>query len=164
MFGRTVIVKGVAGLGNRLFTLAWAARVGRSLNRTIIADWSDGQIGPKGVDLFSEYFSSELIDSGLVSDWRIHSTSEDAAYKLLPPIYLFHFMSKIGLLHSEELWRRRSGNGPKYILPFEIDVRIRRNSVCAAHLPATECESEIRQIFFNDTTCNRFDKMAPQRY
>ena len=161
MSERTVTVKGVAGLGNRLFTLAWAANLARTHKRIVFVDWSDGQIGPKGIDLFSEYFTSGLVHSGVVSDWRIHSTSEDAYYNLMPHQSLLNFMVKLGWLDSQEMWMRRSGHGPKYIFPFEIDLLLRKNSICGAHLPSKECQSELKQITFNNSTCSRFDKLMP---
>src|SRR5690554_3770745 len=55
-----VILKGVAGLGNRLFTLANAIEYTLNNNRIIIVDWSDGQFSQKGNNIFPKYF--ELID------------------------------------------------------------------------------------------------------
>ena len=161
MSQRTVTVKGVAGLGNRIITLGWASGIARRYNSKVLVDWSDGQIGPIGFDLFSTYFYSSSVHRSIVSDWRVHGTSAEAEYNLIPNNLLFRFLSRIGSLKSHEFWLRQHGKGPKFIWPFEIESRLKKHAICAVHLPSAENATEIRRIFFNKTTCRRFDAMIP---
>lgn len=57
-----LIVKGCAGLGNRLITLAAAMEYAVKTNRILIADWSDGQFSMKGDNIFYKFFELEGID------------------------------------------------------------------------------------------------------
>lgn len=50
------IVKGVAGLGNRLATIASAVDYCKKTGRILCVDWSDGMFGEKGKDIFRKYF------------------------------------------------------------------------------------------------------------
>lgn len=68
---KTITVKGVAGLGNRIFTLANALEIASKSNRSVLVDWSDGQIYPKGLDSFSTYFDAPNA-SGIISDWGLY--------------------------------------------------------------------------------------------
>lgn len=159
---RSVTVKGVAGLGNRIITLAWAIRQSRRFNCQVAVDWSDGQIGPKGFDLFSAYFASQAVHQSIVSDWRIHSTSSDAKYNLIQSNKALRFVSRIGRMNSDECWIKKYGDGNKYIFPLDLEILMRRNAVCAAHLPSVECHKEIGEIFFNRDTCEKFDSILPR--
>ena len=162
MSQRSVTVKGVAGLGNRIITLAWAIRKSRRFNCQVEVDWSDGQIGPKGFDLFSEYFASQPVHQSIVSDWRIHSTSSDAKYNLLQSNKALRFVARIGRLKSDECWIKKYGDGNKYIFPLDLEILMRRKAICAAHLPSIECNKEIGEIFFNQDTCEKFDSVLPR--
>jgi hypothetical protein len=51
-----LIVKGVAGLGNRLITLAAAIEYAKRTNRKLFVDWSDGFFSEKGTNVFLKYF------------------------------------------------------------------------------------------------------------
>lgn len=51
-----LILKGCAGLGNRLITIANALNYSAKTDRVILVDWSDGQFGPKGINVFYKYF------------------------------------------------------------------------------------------------------------
>lgn len=51
-----LILKGVAGLGNRLYTLANAIEYTKKTNRTLLVDWNDGQFGTDGDNVFYNYF------------------------------------------------------------------------------------------------------------
>ena len=158
---RTITVKGVAGLGNRIITLAWAIRKARQYNSRILVDWSDGQIAPKGLDLFSTYFASQLVHKSIISDWRIHSTSSEAKYNLLPSKRGLQILAKIGWINSTEIWKRKYGSGNRYILPLDLEMLVRSHGFCAAHLPSIECQKEIGNIFFNEDTCKKFDLIMP---
>lgn len=57
MSNRFLILKGTAGIGNRLITLANAIAYADKTNRTILVDWSDGQFGIKEENVFYRYFA-----------------------------------------------------------------------------------------------------------
>ena len=52
-----LIVKGCAGLGNRLFTIAEAVFYAKQTNRELYVDWSDGQFGELDQNVFYNYFN-----------------------------------------------------------------------------------------------------------
>ncbi len=60
MSNKYLIVKGVAGLGNRLITLTSAIEYALRNNRKLVVDWTDGQFAPFGVNAFYECF--EFVD------------------------------------------------------------------------------------------------------
>lgn len=51
-----LIVKGCAGLGNRLVTVFSAIKYCERTNRILIIDWSDGQFDKSGIDAFEKCF------------------------------------------------------------------------------------------------------------
>lgn len=53
---RIVIVKGIAGLGNRLRVVTAAMEYAQRTNRTIYVDWNDGMFAPEGINAFNQYF------------------------------------------------------------------------------------------------------------
>lgn len=52
-----ILIKGCAGLGNRLITLCSAIEYCKLTNRLISVDWSDGLYGYPGDNVFEKYFS-----------------------------------------------------------------------------------------------------------
>lgn len=57
-----LLLKGCAGLGNRLLTLICAAEYAKSTKRTLIIDWNDGLYFPNDFNFFNEYFKLNGID------------------------------------------------------------------------------------------------------
>jgi hypothetical protein len=53
---RYFVLKGCAGLGNRLITLSWVIRYCIRTRRILLVDWSDGMFGPKGENQFQRFF------------------------------------------------------------------------------------------------------------
>ncbi|MCB0308534.1 MAG: hypothetical protein KDD48_04115 [Bdellovibrionales bacterium] len=53
---RYFVLKGCAGLGNRLMTLSWAIHFCKQTNRILFVDWADGQFSIKGDNVFYNYF------------------------------------------------------------------------------------------------------------
>lgn len=51
-----LIVKGCAGIGNRLYTITRAMEIAKLQNRILVVDWSDGQFAPKNVNAFYHFF------------------------------------------------------------------------------------------------------------
>lgn len=56
-----LILKGCAGLGNRLITLMKAIKYSQKNNRTIYVDWADGMFGEQGDNVFFKYFNLKNI-------------------------------------------------------------------------------------------------------
>lgn len=56
MIDHALLVKGVAGLGNRLATLAAALAYARATDRGICVDWSDAMVSDGRTDVFRDYF------------------------------------------------------------------------------------------------------------
>lgn len=63
-----LIVKGCAGLGNRLYTLTSAIEYAKQNKRILIADWSDGQFGVKGDNVFYKFF--DLVDIDYLKSYK----------------------------------------------------------------------------------------------
>jgi len=57
-----LILKGCAGLGNRLFTTCAAIAYAERNQRKLYVDWSDGQFGYKGENVFYKYFDLAGVD------------------------------------------------------------------------------------------------------
>ena len=51
-----LVLKGCAGLGNRLMTICNAIEYCKKTNRKLVVDWSDGVFAEKGVNIFSQFF------------------------------------------------------------------------------------------------------------
>jgi hypothetical protein len=73
-----VIVKGCAGLGNRLFTVCNAIEYCVLSKRKIYIDWSDGQFAPKGNNVFTRYFTLKNINT--VIDINEITTSNELTF------------------------------------------------------------------------------------
>jgi len=56
-----LIVKGIAGLGNRLFTLTAAVEYAKKTNRTLLVLWDEGLFGQVNENVFYDYFSLKNI-------------------------------------------------------------------------------------------------------
>lgn len=56
-----LVVKGCAGLGNRLFTICAAIDFAIKTSRILVIDWTDGQFGIKGENVFNKYFKIQGI-------------------------------------------------------------------------------------------------------
>jgi hypothetical protein len=56
------VIKGVAGLGNRLITLSKAIEYAEATGRTLYVDWRDGMNGPIQKNVFYNYFELHGID------------------------------------------------------------------------------------------------------
>jgi hypothetical protein len=62
MKNKYLIVKGCAGLGNRLVTILAAVHYARRNNRKLIVDWEDGQFDKFGVNAFYKTFDLKNVD------------------------------------------------------------------------------------------------------
>lgn len=62
MHKQFLVVKGTAGLGNRLSTLCAAIEYAQSNDRILLVDWGDGCIAEEGWNFFSDYFDLKGVD------------------------------------------------------------------------------------------------------
>lgn len=53
---KRIVIKGFAGLGNRLRTIASGIEYAQKTNRKVIIDWSDGMFAEEGINAFDKYF------------------------------------------------------------------------------------------------------------
>ena len=97
-----IIVKGEAGLGNRMESFIEAIVYAQLSGRRLIMDWTDGMYATKGVNSFHELFASSLVDS------QISIPKTDS---VLPEIWkgnlnkgLMEMKSKYGPLGWEDGW------------------------------------------------------------
>ena len=56
------VIKGIAGLGNRLITLERGIQYAQSTGRKLYVDWRDGMNGPRGANVFYQYFKLNSVD------------------------------------------------------------------------------------------------------
>lgn len=83
---KSVVIKGCAGLGNRLYTLSNALEYAKKTNRKIYVDWSDGLYGAKGNNVFNKYFS--LVDIPIVEN--IETLQYESIYPTIWKSYDIH--------------------------------------------------------------------------
>lgn len=76
------MVKGCAGLGNRIFTLLEAIHYAEKTNRILLVDWGDGQYFEKGKNFFDIYF--ELKNSRYSSLNEAFEGLEQVSYTCAP--------------------------------------------------------------------------------
>jgi len=69
-----LVIKGCAGLGNRLVTVFSAIQYAEKSNRTLVIDWSDGQFDKKEVDAFKKCFDIKNIKIASIN--KIENWSE----------------------------------------------------------------------------------------
>ncbi|HWY37021.1 MAG TPA: nodulation protein NodZ [Bacteroidia bacterium] len=61
--GNYLLVKGCAGIGNRLFTLAAAIKYAKKTNRVMVVDWRDGVFAEPAKNAFDIFFRLEGVES-----------------------------------------------------------------------------------------------------
>lgn len=81
---KIVIVKGIAGLGNRLRCVAAAMEYAASTGRSLYVDWKDGMFALEGENAFNQYF--EIFNFPHVDDFSelILDTFYPSVYAKLP--------------------------------------------------------------------------------
>lgn len=84
---KTLLIKGKAGLGNRILSTLTGMVYGQMSSRRIIVDWSDGAYAAKGINAFPLLFSSPVF----TPDMPIPQTND-----VTPPVWRDH------LTHSVE--------------------------------------------------------------
>lgn len=101
-----LLLKGCAGLGNRLFSLFSAIHYAEKTNRKFIVDWRDGLYGKKGDNIFPKYFkinhplyfNPENIDHLELDKKSIYP--ESIKSKLREPIIDEYFQA------TQNIWRK----------------------------------------------------------
>lgn len=53
---KSLVVKGIEGLGNRLMCVANAIEYCQKTNRTLYVDWTDGMYADRGINAFHLFF------------------------------------------------------------------------------------------------------------
>lgn len=94
MTGRTqkyLLIKGCAGIGNRLFTLASAIRYAKASGRAVIVDWRDGVFAAAGKDAFRLFFRLEGVQEG---DLGLISTT-DNSFSVYPTPMKEHLQERL---------------------------------------------------------------------
>lgn len=143
MHRRTIEVKGVAGLGNRIFTLAFALHYAQKCNRKVAVDWSDGQIGPQGVDLFGLFF--------LVENYELDSISTGISAKEYYREFTNKYLQRLVRAFSagQTIWISKKINPLKhrvFLLPLGLQIPWRSNLVCLEYLPTVMLPGIVRHI------------------
>lgn len=64
--GKWLVVKGIAGLGDRLMTLGAAIEIARATGRTLVVDWRDAMWDPEGG--FERWFRLEVPDLTVITE------------------------------------------------------------------------------------------------
>lgn len=89
---RYCLVKGIAGVGNRLMTLVAAVQYAEKTGRQVLVDWSDGFYAPRGSNAFSLFFQSDMAlpieTTGGLADFTWYPSS---AQKYVGPWHLYDF-------------------------------------------------------------------------
>lgn len=158
MSTQTIAVWGVAGLGNRMLSLAFALEIAKKQRRVVVVDWSDGRIGPVGMDLFGDFF--EVQDAEVMT----MVTGRDAEMDY-HPIFLYKNNSLGRMLRrlssGRTLWLLKSPirkKGRRIILPIDIQNPFRKRLICLEYQPQGHRFHEVRQIQLRD----RFKREAEQ--
>lgn len=94
-----LINKGVAGLGNRLITVAAAIEYAKKEQRILFIDWSDGVYSEKGINTFFQFF--QLRDVEYITEWKTINISKKSTY--YPLVFKDNELATIyDLFHAEE--------------------------------------------------------------
>ncbi|MBX3165258.1 MAG: hypothetical protein KF900_12350 [Bacteroidetes bacterium] len=72
MSEKYLILKGCAGLGNRLVTIFAAIQYAQKNNRQLVIDWTDGQFDKKGINAFDKCFDCNypLTNISKIKNWN----------------------------------------------------------------------------------------------
>ena len=162
---KTIEVRGVEGLGNRIFTLAFALNLAQRQQRIVIVDWSDGGIGPSGVDLFGDYFDVEEIEvrtcttgmNAKVEYRPIQVAKKIREFKFVKRIYRrMTFGSTVWVAKSPiHIFRRR------IILPIDLQNPYRKKLICLEYQPWRLLPHEVRQIQLRDHFKREAEQLMP---
>ena len=95
---RYLILKGIAGLGNRLLTVAAGIHYSRMSQRVLVVDWSDGMYGPVRHPAFGDLFELPGIDYLTAPDQIVGLES----MRMLPESYRAHLKQNFGEVYRSD--------------------------------------------------------------
>lgn len=137
-----LILKGCAGLGNRLITLFKAMNYANKSNRSLYVDWSDGMFAEKGSNVFYKYFMLDgvkytqdisgikscisqgastypqtlelgMLDNSIYDDWHV-TGGWIAKYPIYRIIMSFLFKGKISSILGLQSWQMNTDKSNGY--------------------------------------------------
>lgn len=126
---KVVIVKGIAGLGNRLRCVAAAMEYAASTGRLIYVDWKDGMFAPEGENAFNRYF--EIYNFPYANDFS--ELSLDTFY---PSVYAKLPMdnSIYNYFEKEQIKNRFVRKGMHYMFKILHALPVSNSTVCKMSL------------------------------
>lgn len=133
-----LVLKGCAGIGNRIISACKALAYAQQTGRKLYIDWSDGQFGYRGDNVFYKYF--EFADTRVINNFSFGDFTESSVYPdkkwlfedgvydqtelyttQVPTIIKRLFRSGKYSRYTE-CWRLLSaGNDAEYLIPFSTD-------------------------------------------
>jgi len=136
-----LILKGCSGLGNRLHTLCSAIEYCQKSDRVLIVDWSDGQFGKRGENVFDKYFHINEIPTLIeisqidnISNLTIYPTTwrgrlDSSLYELFVDSssifwgrYIGRFEPKGRISRLVSCWRVKESRVPRGVLSKLSDI------------------------------------------
>lgn len=161
MSKRTIEVRGLAGLGNRILSLAFALEVAQRHRRVVIVDWSDGRIGPVGADLFGDFFEVQNAEVTTIATGR--EVKRDYRPIDLWKIFRSDFFGRmiVRVTSGMTLWVSKSPfrkRSRRIVLPVDIQNPFRKKLICLEYQPQGHRYHQVRQIQLQD----RFKREAEQ--
>ncbi len=80
MKNKYLIVKGCAGLGNRLITVWSAIQYAKKTNRILVIDWRDGQFDIAGQNAFTHFFNLNNVETCLLQNIPFEKSSSNSIF------------------------------------------------------------------------------------
>lgn len=108
--GKYLIVKGVAGLGDRLHVLTSAIEYSERTNRILLIDWSDGMFAEFGKNVFHNFFQCK------------YDNAKDLDYKFLQDKQYTFYPEGFNDFVLDELYAHYFCIHPKWIYRFPIKL------------------------------------------
>ena len=111
-----LILKGCAGLGNRIFSILNAISYSKKTGRKLIIDWSDGQFGKKHNNIFHKFF---YIDDEVFSDISLNDMKNEI--DCFPPYFngklncSIYDLYKVGVPNKYVLFLNKFKNRRKHL-------------------------------------------------
>lgn len=181
-----VLVKGCAGLGNRLITATAAIEYAIRNERQIHIDWTDGQFAEKGVNAFEKYFClresklwasrKEVFDSNLTcypsKSWQTEASINDIASRvgLIQNSWFINNAMGWGAARLAMSWKLKTKLGPIIFAPFsnsylEFGEHLRNDLeedlvVFASFRPQIDLKQVVTHISLNKETAEKLDSFV----
>lgn len=164
---RYLLIKGIAGLGDRLMALGVATEYAKKTNRTCIIDWGDGLFSNPGVDVFGKFFNLKNIETCTIQEIEFEKISTypcsirnsygEDVYKLFFPVrpkYISRFPTQLAPKGSFRkiygYWQHRSDSKPRNDLKVLMNLFNKNDLVQGRNLsPKINCDL----VVFVDMGC-----------